>query len=97
MSDKTSDKRLLPCPFCGGGAEVIETEIDWYVRCTKCSGRVQATISEQEAIRQWNTRKPMDQIVERLEEATFPHKFGGEVEMMILKNKAIEIVKEGLK
>ena len=34
-------------------------------------------------------------IVERLEEAKFPQKFGGKTEMMILADKAIEIVKEG--
>jgi DNA invertase Pin-like site-specific DNA recombinase len=42
--------------------------------------------------------KKLQRIVKRLEEASFPHKFGGEVQMMILKNKAIEIVEEeGLK
>lgn len=94
--------KLKRCPFCGGGAEVIETEIDWYVRCTKCSGGVQATISEQEAIRQWNTRKPMDRIVERLEkESSF---FEGKPMGTLQKHyycegikRAIEIVKEGAK
>ena len=42
----------------------------------------------------WNTRTPMERIVKRLEEAKFPQKFGGKTEMMILADKAIEIVKE---
>ena len=41
----------------------------------------------------WNTRKPLERIIERLEEAKFPQKFGGKTEMMILRDKAIEIVK----
>lgn len=51
-----------------------------------------------EAHREERNKRKVQRIVKRLEEASFPHKFGGEVQMMILKNKAIEIVEEeGLK
>ena len=47
------------------------------------------TLDEKEII-----RKTVDRIVERLEEAKFPQKIGGEVEMVVLKKRIDEIVKE---
>lgn len=80
MSDKTSDK-LLPCPFCGGEVGIFEThdhrfeiwhgEEDSDMNCplgaTECVGGWIYDTKEH-AITAWNTRKPMERIVERLEE-----------------------------
>lgn len=72
MTDK-----LKPCPFCGGKATTSEFEKienmpnGWgWVGCRPC--RVFMNWSHGEsgkklAIEQWNTRKPMDRIVEQLE------------------------------
>lgn len=76
MNDKTSDKRLLPCPFCGAKAAFayIEKMYKEYpaISCTndKCfAGKIFILFTtKEEAITAWNTRKPMERIVERLEE-----------------------------
>ena len=65
MTDK-----LRECPFCGGEAfeyysgnqfEICE------VVCKECGCRSKRK-TEDEAIAAWNNRKPMDRIVEQLEE-----------------------------
>lgn len=61
MTDK-----LKPCPFCGG-----EADTEWHhgyygVRCESCYAEVTAD-GMNDTIEAWNTRKPMDRIVEQLE------------------------------
>lgn len=72
MSEKTSDKRLLPCPFCGSDNVGI-----WHnymlrhrfeVHCYDCHFGLAQSDTEEKAIKAWNTRKPMERILERLEE-----------------------------
>lgn len=63
---------LKCCPFCGGDAKIAT--YDWgysvkeyWIYCNPCdcaSGRYH---SKEEAISAWNTRKPMANIVEKLE------------------------------
>lgn len=79
MTDK-----LKPCPFCGGEIEIVNAtqnidEDHIIARCTCCNftfeystyfahskiARVKMNPSFVEA---WNTRKPIDKIVEQLEE-----------------------------
>lgn len=77
MSDKTSNV-LLSCPFCGGEAQLkefnyLDGKINYFVECdyTEC-GVVTETAdfdTPEEAIKAWNTRKPLERIVERLEES----------------------------
>ena len=70
MSEKTSDKRLLSCPFCGGEAKINIFLGNYCVTCTECMGAIFPSrgMKKEEAIKAWNTRKPMETIVERLEE-----------------------------
>lgn len=68
-----SEIKLLPCPFCGGEAYLYEDKkCDIYsVGCKNCCDIEPITRvceSKEEAIKLWNTRKPMQDIVERLEE-----------------------------
>ena len=67
-----SEIKLLPCPFCGGEAKVInesECGFEYYgVMCFKCGTGTRLTGIEPVAIDLWNTRKPMERIVEKLEE-----------------------------
>lgn len=75
MTDK-----LRECPFCGGEAEKYAKEIKGIkiltVTCKRCGASGQLFQSkkprikdeENPAIKAWNTRKPMDRIVEQLEE-----------------------------
>ena len=75
MRDKTSEQAnktsevLLPCPFCGGEAELdIDDLGNWLVRCKKCFCRTSRSMSKFFPTVSWSTRKPMQEIVERLEE-----------------------------
>ena len=84
-----SEIKLLPCPFCGGEAEIVdfhdsvEDSYDMYVRCKECGiqtrefdcgitfGKpMQFPNPLKYLVEAWNTRKPMERIVERLEEKT---------------------------
>lgn len=64
MKNETqSERELLPCPFCGGKAEVAYIDNDeacltgFYPRCTECSINDDCLFSETEsAISSWNTR-----------------------------------------
>ena len=46
---------LLPCPFCGGKAEIAHSR-NYYVWCDKCETRGDWYSTEAEAIKAWNTR-----------------------------------------
>ena len=114
MSDKTSDKnkqaiktsdRLLSCPFCGGEAEILEHDNGWAIwhciMCKNCkaSQEWRKGYTKEEAIKAWNTRKPMERIMERLKEEPYINK-GGELflngynEDCLPLRKVFEIVKE---
>ena len=116
---KTSDK-LLPCPFCGGEAELYSYEAErviydsdtlgyvdteyftkYGVSCTGCNCLMAEYKSEEQAIAAWNTRKPMERIVKRLEEQRKAVTAWDSDKRYIYKEgadwmgeKAIEIVKE---
>lgn len=72
-----SEIKLLPCPFCGGEAILSKNALftcSSFVKCKKCGARTMEHTSESmanaklNAVNSWNTRKPMQEIVERLEE-----------------------------
>jgi len=56
----TQTKKLLPCPFCGGEANVFQFDTDdAYVACSQCNGTNGVNYpSEEAAIAAWNTRTP---------------------------------------
>ena len=66
---------LKRCPFCGGEAEIwdgyieefLKTEYMKYVQCNYCKASTKLYFTEKKAIKAWNTRKPMERILERLE------------------------------
>jgi Lar family restriction alleviation protein len=95
----SSDIKLLPCPFCGGEA-ISDSCGNHWVRCTFCGARGSVGNTRKEAIEQWNTRKPMDRIVEQLKEWTcevdIKLPFDAlENQKVIWSDEAIKIVKEG--
>lgn len=76
-----SEIKLLPCPFCGGeaeysehhedngGVEVYYREYHYYmVCCDKCHLTFTSTLDKEDVVRRWNTRKPMERIIEKLED-----------------------------
>ena len=66
-----SEIKLLPCPFCGGEAEYVEIReifISRFVTCKKCGIETKRNfLKRKDAIKSWNKRKPMKNIVEQLE------------------------------
>ena len=67
---------LLPCPFCGGDAEIITgSTVLWEhaVRCTKCRTAIKMmrgvspSVARNSAINKWNTRKPVEQLVQQVQ------------------------------
>lgn len=67
----TDTIKLLPCPFCGGEAMAIEnnfyTDIH-SVMCRNCFAESDRYHTQKEAIKQWNTRKLMQEILEKLQD-----------------------------
>ena len=49
------DKKLKPCPFCGGEAEVLD-HINYYVGCSNCGVSTKGYGKEIKAVTAWNTR-----------------------------------------
>ena len=73
-----SEIKLLPCPFCGGEARLnhgisLDGIDGWVAECSnyQCIAHSSDSIyySQDAAIAQWNTRKPMERIIERIENA----------------------------
>lgn len=64
--------KLLNCPFCGGEAKYMEIKdffISRFVTCTKCGIETPRNcLNRKDAIKRWNRRTPMANIVEKLEE-----------------------------
>ena len=66
-----SDLKLLPCPFCGGEATLRKSEETklYHIACFECGCRQDSSYKAESVINNWNTRTPMSNIVEKLEEA----------------------------
>ena len=71
---------LKSCPFCGGEAEILKyprCERKYVVVCKNnlCNASIgQYSTSKENAVRAWNTRKPMEAVVaelEKLKESVF--------------------------
>lgn len=69
-----SENKLLPCPFCGGKADLFswsQTPFNYQygIECRECHTLFQINqydTTMQDTIKQWNTRKPMERIIERI-------------------------------
>ena len=63
---------LKCCPFCGAEAKYMEIKdffISRFVTCTKCGIETPRNfLNRKDAIKRWNTRTHMDNIVEKLKE-----------------------------
>lgn len=69
-----SKTKLLPCPFCGGEAEMVVAHHVFEKPCVvickdKHCGVSKGNFSKtkEEAINAWNNRKPVDDVLERME------------------------------
>ena len=96
--------KLKPCPFCGGEARWANDDKNW-IECSYCRVETRYCEDTQEAIEAWNRRKPLEDIVEQLEELAeeHPYKVIGEPDTYqdynqaweVCSDRAIEIVKGG--
>lgn len=101
-----SEVKLRNCHCCGGKSRFVvdhehvnincETEIYGYVMCNECGLEQRELSTKNEAINAWNTRKPMDDVVERLEECEEYEAEAHNYNASTAFNKAIEIVKGGV-
>lgn len=91
--------KLLPCPFCGGELK-LNTILSIFI-CNKCKVHIgfPTCYTDKNRIKAVNTRKPMERIVERLEECKFVTSMGNDIisrNKFIAYNGALNIVrKEG--
>ena len=89
-----SEIKLLPCPFCGSHKVSVVNVAEYgcfiIVKCNNCGCNTSGKSDEHESsvIKKWNTRKPMERIIERIE--SFPH---GDFNVETME-ELIEIVKE---
>ena len=95
-----SEIKLKPCPFCGCiNIQFWEADNDTHrfqIVCMQCFNGTDECISEEVAIEKWNTRKPMANIVEKLEEESYETTdtvCGGRFKAIRLSS-AINIVKQ---
>lgn len=94
-----SEIKLKPCPFCGGEAELIGEYSNIFVFCSECRCSTEILNTERKAIQAWNTRKPVEAVLDRLEDEILERlsDCGDDWYEAGLINEAIDIVKEGLK
>lgn len=96
-----SEIKLLPCPFCGGELTTYAEKKGWtsatgnilkygsMCKTVNCFVTPAIHDTKDEAIKQANTRKPMERMVIRLETV-----IGCELHLLRLKEKILQIVKE---
>jgi Zn ribbon nucleic-acid-binding protein len=64
-----SRTKLKLCPFCSGKAKIHYDYSNFaLVQCSKCGIGTLHKPNEVDAVKDWNTRKPMDKVVEQLED-----------------------------
>ena len=95
-----SDIELKSCPICGRdvyiGTEDYDDEILDAIICDYCNLKFYGSFStKEELIKEWNTRKPMERIVEQLQEIAFTEntKEYGRMEVVSLED-ALNVVEE---
>ena len=92
---------LKKCPFCGGEAKTSRVFGRAGVVCMECDANIRMYLdaSMEEAIQAWNTRKPVEDVVEALEEErTYEDVSNDEMSCGAFNayTNAIKIVKEHL-
>lgn len=92
---------LKKCPFCGGEAVIqkINDSTLSFAVCVDCRMRTPTLQDGKTAMRVWNSRKPMDNIVRKLEELPYKTNYGDYVKKGIVykyleRNSVLNIVKQ---
>lgn len=101
-----SEVKLLPCPFCGNEHPIVQfkSSVNLYqIHCPQCQSIFKKDCTagndtkKESLIKAWNTRKPIDDMVEQLLAASdcVTNDFAEELYKTIRTDKAIEIVRGG--
>jgi hypothetical protein len=93
---------LKCCPFCGGEAELMIFNSEYGTVTVGCTNEDcditmgKAFFTDEEAIRHWNRRKPMTNIVEKLEREKSKSIYDSDsvIDVKGAYTKAINIVKQ---
>lgn len=67
------ENELLPCPFCGGKAVLIEKwekVFGFFVECSECVTSNYYSTSKEEAVKAWNKRVYPDDVQEAIDSQT---------------------------
>ena len=88
-----SEIKLSPCPFCGGKAKFATVNHKW-IECTMCEMETPYRESKEELVALWNTRKPIEDMVEQLDKACFSPE-GDYPGFVIDAEQAVDIVRGG--
>lgn len=91
--DSDREIKLLSCPLCKGCANVVGYK-SFYIQCANCEIATKFYNTIEEAAKAWNTRNPIEQIVERLTEEAFDMSLENPDCKAVWLDKAIEIVNE---
>lgn len=62
-----SNIELKPCPFCGGEARFADVTGHWLI-CKECLCETQYYNNPADAVKAWNTRKPIQDLMEQIDE-----------------------------
>ena len=94
---------IKSCPFCGGEAKVSDVFGRAGVVCKNCLSEMRGYLgmTNEDVVKIWNTRKPIDKVVEELEKRKEYQKIMAvdkkyRVGVLNGFNDAIEIVKGGV-
>lgn len=82
---------LKKCPFCGGEARWATKHKHW-IECEVCGVEGIYSENSEDCIEAWNTRKPVERILERLEKEYDINNWGKPYGISL--DKVIEIIKE---
>ena len=99
MSDEKRADAIKNCPCCGGKAKLYKKRsyfAFFIVGCTECGLRTDDLPAAEKAIERWNTRMPVDKMIEQL--AGFKEKCNDAIDygegMLDATRYAIAVVKE---
>ena len=53
---KGCQQKLLPCPFCGGEAEMLNGVGEYWVKCEDCNASARMSSSKGAVVKSWNER-----------------------------------------
>lgn len=57
----TTDRELIPCPFCGNEARIVDALVTFHAECLNCGATGPVSSYESGAVDCWNRRAAAEQ------------------------------------